>query len=72
MLGLCFYCVDDILGCIGVSMPNCDKCDHVACENFWSMKIHYYAIVGIMFVFKMIVCDIGGLIVLCKDAWYNE
>ena len=31
--GLCFYCVDDIIGCIGVSMPSCDNCDHVSCLN---------------------------------------
>ena len=86
MFGLCFCCVDDILGCvddilgciddilgcIGVSMPSFDNFDHVACVNSWSLRIHYYGIVGIMFVFKMFVCDISGLIVLFKDAWFNE
>ena len=47
MFGLCFCCVDDILGfvddilgciddilgCIGVSMPSFDNFDHVACVN---------------------------------------
>ena len=66
MLGLCLCCVDEILGCIGVS------CDHDAILNSWSLRIHYYGIVGIMFVFKMIVWDISGLIVLFKAAWFNE
>ena len=71
MLGLCFYCVDDIPCCIGVNMPRFDNCDHVACLNSWSLRIHYYDIVVIGFVLKMFVCDISGLIVLFKDAWFN-
>ena len=72
MLGLCLCCVDDILGCFGVSMPSYDNCDHVVCLNSWLLRIHYYSVVGIRFVFKMIACDISGLIVLYKDAWFNE
>ena len=72
MLGLCFYCVDDILGCIGVSMPSYDNCDHVSCLNSWSLRIHYYSVVGIRSIFKMIVCDINGLSVLFKDGSLNK
>ena len=66
--GLCFYFVDDILGCIGVSMPSYDNCDHVARLSSSSLRIHYYDIVVIGFVLKMFACVISGLIVLFKDA----
>ena len=72
MLGLYLCCVDDILSCISVSMPSYDNCDHVACLNSWSLRIHYHGIVGIMLVFRMFVYDIIDLIVLFKDAWFNE
>ena len=71
MLGWCLCCDDDIFACIGVGMPSYDNCDHVACLNSL-LRIHYYSIVSIMFVFKMLVYDIIGLIVLFKDAWFNE
>ena len=70
MLGLCLCCIDDILTCIGVSMPSYDNCDHVACLNSWSLGIHYYGIVGIMFFLGCLY--IISLIVLFKDAWFNE
>ena len=72
MLSLCLCCVDEILGCIGVSMSSYDNCDHVAILNSWSLRIHYYGIVGIMLVFRMFVYDIIDLIALFKDAWFNE
>ena len=49
-------------------MPSYDNCDHVAFLNSLSLRIHYYSIVGIMFVFKMLVYDKIGLIVLFKDV----
>ena len=70
MLCLCFCNVDYIPCCIGVNMPRFDNCDHVACLNSWSLRIHYYGIIGIMFFLGCLY--IISLIVLFKNAWFNE
>ena len=42
-------------------------CDNATCLNSLSLRIHYYDIIDIMFIFMKFACDIISLIVLGED-----